>query len=87
MNAFADMDQEMANVRKFTGMNAAQVEQLNEDFQKIDTRTGREELNKLAQEAGRLGKTSQEDVLGFVKILPTKSMWLWTTSVMVLRLH
>ena len=67
VNAFADMDQEMATVRKFTGMNAAQVEQLNEDFQKIDTRTGREELNKLAQEAGRLGKTSQEDVLGFVK--------------------
>ena len=67
VNAFADMDQEMANVRKFTGMNASEVEQLNEDFQKIDTRTGREELNKLAQEAGRLGKTSQEDVLGFVK--------------------
>lgn len=67
VNAFADMDQEMANVRKFTGMNASDVEQLNEDFQKIDTRTGREELNKLAQEAGRLGKTSQEDVLGFVK--------------------
>lgn len=67
VNAFADMDQEMANVRKFTGMSASEVEQLNEDFQKIDTRTGREELNKLAQEAGRLGKTSQEDVLGFVK--------------------
>lgn len=67
VNAFADMDQEMANVRKFTGMNASEVEQLNEDFRKIDTRTGREELNKLAQEAGRLGKTSQEDVLGFVK--------------------
>lgn len=67
VNAFADMDQEMANVRKFTGMNASEVEQLNEDFQKIDTRTGREELNKLAQEVGRLGKTSQEDVLGFVK--------------------
>ena len=67
VNAFADMDQEMASVRKFTGMNASEVEQLNEDFQKIDTRTGREELNKLAQEAGRLGKTSQEDVLGFVK--------------------
>lgn len=67
VNAFADMDQEMANVRKFTGMNASEVEQLNEEFQKIDTRTGREELNKLAQEAGRLGKTSQEDVLGFVK--------------------
>lgn len=67
VSAFADMDQEMANVRKFTGMNASEVEDLNEEFQKIDTRTGREELNKLAQEAGRLGKTSQEDVLGFVK--------------------
>ena len=67
VNAFADMDQEMANVRKFTGMSASEVEQLNEEFQKIDTRTAREDLNKLAQEAGRLGKTSQEDVLGFVK--------------------
>ena len=67
VSSFADMDQEMANGRKFTGMNASEVEDLNEEFQKIDTRTGREELNKLAQEAGRLGKTSQEDVLGFVK--------------------
>ena len=67
VNAFAEMDQEMANVRKFTGMNTAQVEELNEEFQKIDTRTAREDLNKLAQEAGRLGKTSKEDVLGFVK--------------------
>ena len=67
VSAFADMDQEMADVRRCTGMNASEVEDLNEEFQKIDTRTGREELNKLAQEAGRLGKTSQEDVLGFVK--------------------
>ena len=34
---------------------------------KIDTRSPREQLNRLAQEAGRLGKTSEEDVLGFVK--------------------
>ncbi len=67
VNAFAEMDQEMANVRKFTGMNAAEVDNLNDEFQKINTRTGREEMNKLAQEAGRLGKTSKEDVLGFVK--------------------
>jgi len=33
----------------------------------MDTRTPREELNKLAQEAGRLGKTSTEDVMGFVR--------------------
>lgn len=67
VNAFAEMEQEMANVRKFTGMSAYEVSSLNEEFKKIDTRTPREELNQLAQEAGRLGKTSQEDVLGFVR--------------------
>ena len=67
VDAYASMDQEMANVRKFTGMTAEQVEELNEEFKNIDTRTSRENLNKLAQEAGRLGKTSKEDVLGFVR--------------------
>ena len=67
VDAFAEMDQEMANVRKFTGMTEDQVADLNEEFKKIDTRTSREDLNKLAQEAGRLGKTSSEDVLGFVR--------------------
>lgn len=67
VNAFAGMEQEMANVRKFTGMDADEVAALNEEFKKIDTRTSREELNQLAQEAGRLGKSSQKDVLGFVR--------------------
>ena len=67
VQAYADMEAEEANVRKFTGMTAEQVAALNEEFKKMDTRTSREELNKLAQEAGRLGKTSQEDVLGFVR--------------------
>lgn len=67
VNAYAEMDAELANVRKFTGMTAEQVADLNEEFKKMDTRTSREELNKLAQEAGRLGKQSKEDVLGFVK--------------------
>lgn len=67
VRAYADMDAEMANVRKFTGMTAEQVAELNEEFKKIDTRTAREDLNKLAEEAGKLGKTSQEDVLGFVR--------------------
>ena len=67
VRAYAEMDAEMANVRKFTGMTAEQVAELNEEFKKIDTRTAREDLNKLAEEAGKLGKTSQEDVLGFVR--------------------
>lgn len=67
VQAYADMEAEEANVRKFTGMTADEVASLNEEFKKLDTRTSREELNKLAQEAGRLGKTAPEDVLGFVK--------------------
>ena len=67
VQAYADMEAEMANVRKFTGMTADEVVRLNDEFKKIDTRTSREDLNKLAQEAGRLGLQSQEDVLGFVK--------------------
>lgn len=67
VSAFAEMDAEMASVRKYTGMTAEQVEELNEEMKTIDTRTAREELNQLAQEAGRLGKTTQEDVMGFVR--------------------
>lgn len=67
VDAYADMEQEMANVRKFTGMTEEQVASLNEQFKTIDTRSSREQLNILAQEAGRLGKTSEEDVLGFVR--------------------
>ena len=67
VNAFAEMDAEMANVRKFTGLADDEVKELNEDFKKMDTRTSREDLNKLAEEAGRLGKSSKKDVLGFVK--------------------
>lgn len=67
VNAFAEMDAEMANVRKFTGLADDEVKELNEDFKKMDTRISREDLNKLAEEAGRLGKSSKEDVLGFVK--------------------
>lgn len=67
VEAYAEMDAEMASVRKFTGMTADEVERLNDSFKGMDTRTSREELNKLAQEAGRLGLQTQEDVLGFVK--------------------
>lgn len=67
VQAFAEMDAELANVRKFTGMTADEVDSLNEKFKQMDTRTSREDLNKLAEEAGRLGKTSEEDVLGFVR--------------------
>ena len=67
VNTYAEMQQEEANVRKYTGMTEEQVNHLNEAFKQIDTRSSRENLNKLAQDAGRLGKQSEEDVLGFVR--------------------
>lgn len=67
VDTFTGMQSEEANVRKFTGMSEDDVKVLNKSFLGIDTRTSREDLNRLAQEAGRLGKTSVEDVLGFVK--------------------
>ena len=67
VQTYAEMQQEEANVRKYTGMTEEEVTHLNDAFKKMDTRTSREELNKLAQEAGRLGLQSEEDVLGFVK--------------------
>ena len=67
VNAFAEMDEALANTRKYTGLSAEKVNELNEAFKKMDTRTPREELNALAQEAGRLGKNTLEDVQGYVE--------------------
>jgi len=63
---YASMEEEMANVRKYTGLSADEVRNLNEELKRIDTRTSREELNQLAGSAGRLGITSQESILEFV---------------------
>lgn len=63
---FASMDEEMTNVRKYTGQTADEVERMNEDFKKMDTRTAREKLNQLAGDAGRLGITANSLVEEFV---------------------
>ena len=60
------MDEEMTNVRKYTGQTADEVERMNEDFKKMDTRTAREKLNQLAGDAGRLGITATSLVEEFV---------------------
>ena len=66
VEAFAEMDQEMNNVRKYTGQSIEEVERMNEVFKQLDTRTPREQLNQLAGSAGRLGITSTSAVLEFV---------------------
>lgn len=67
VQSYADMEGEMASVRKFTGMTMEEIEKLNESFKTMDTRSSREQLNKLAQEAGKLGITSQDAVLEYVR--------------------
>ncbi len=67
VNAFAEMEEQLANTRKYTGLTEDKVLELNEAFKKMDTRTPREKLNELAQEAGRLGKNTLESVQGYVE--------------------
>ena len=66
VEVYAKMDDEMTNVRKYTGQAAEEVERMNEDFKKMDTRTPRQKLNQLAEDAGRLGITSTAAVEDFV---------------------
>ena len=66
VDAYTEMDQEMNNVRKYTGQSMEEVMEMNEDFKKIDTRTPRKHLNELAESAGRLGITSKDSIEEFV---------------------
>ena len=63
----AAMDDVYSDVIKTTGMTREQVEELNESFKHLDTRTSREQLNNLAYIAGKLGISSKELVQQFVE--------------------
>ena len=62
----AAMDDVYGQVMKTTGLTHDEVVKLNEAFKQMDTRTGREQLNMLAYEAGKLGITGVENVRQFV---------------------
>ena len=63
----AAMDDVYSDVIKTTGLTREQVEELNESFKNLDTRTSREQLNNLAYIAGKLGISSKELVQQFVE--------------------
>ena len=67
VSQYAAMQEHVAGVSKYTGMAAKDVEELNEEFKKMDTRTSRAALNDLAADAGRLGLQGKKDVLDFVQ--------------------
>ena len=64
---YAKMEEAESQVIKYTGMAKDEVQQLNEEFKNMDTRTPREELNRLAGEAGKLGITGRDNVREFVE--------------------
>lgn len=63
----AKMDDIYSDVMKTTGLLREEVVWLNDEFKKLNTRTGREELNGLARDAGKLGISGKENVLEFVR--------------------
>ena len=71
VEAAANMDEAMADVRKYTGLSVEAVDELNEAFKKMNTRTSREQLNALAADAGRLGIQGKDNILGFVRAADT----------------
>lgn len=67
VDEYAEMEEAQSQVIKYTGMTKEGTEALNESFKQMDTRTPREELNRLAGEAGKLGISSRDQVLEFVE--------------------
>lgn len=65
--AAAKLDDTYSDVMKTTGLMKEEVAELDKELLKIDTRTSREQLLNLARDAGKLGITGKEEILGFVR--------------------
>ncbi|MFZ4548551.1 MAG: phage tail tape measure protein, partial [Bacteroidales bacterium] len=63
----ARMSDVYGQVQKYTGETADGVAALNDELKKMDTRTARDELNRLMGEAGKLGVTGKDNLLQFAK--------------------
>ena len=62
-----DLSDSLADIQKTTGLSVEAVGNLSKEIDAIDTRTAQKELHDLAYEAGKLGISAEQDVLGFVK--------------------
>lgn len=64
-----EFSDQLADIRKTTGLSTQSVNELSEAIMKIDSRQSVQQLHDLAHQAGKLGLGSQgvEGVLGFVK--------------------
>jgi TP901 family phage tail tape measure protein len=66
ITAQGELDDSLADIRKSTGMTALEVQNLNKELGKIDTRTSRQDLRQMAVVAGQLGM-AKGDVFAFVE--------------------
>lgn len=66
----------LADIRKTTGLTEKEVDSLNKQLGKINTRTATSELRDMAVVAGQLGYSSKKDVLEFVKAMDTLNVAL-----------
>lgn len=63
-----ELSDAQADVRKTTGLTAEEYDKLQKKLNKINTRTARMELLKLAEEGGRLGYRTVEEIEEFVRV-------------------
>lgn len=66
--AYAKHDDVLSDVMKTTGQTKEEVKELNKELTNIDTRTSRENLNKIAEEGGRIG-IAKDEILDFVRVM------------------
>lgn len=71
VDEYAAAAEHMAGVSKYTGLTEKEVKALNDDFARINTKTGRDALNDLAADAGRLGIKGRQNILDFVSAADT----------------
>lgn len=64
INGAAKMSDQIADIRRVTGLTAFEVENLNSQLSRLDTRTSTSGLREIAIIAGKLG-VAKNDILGF----------------------
>lgn len=66
INGAAKMSDSLADLQRSSGLTAAEVKALNEEFKTFDTRTSTETLRNIATIAARLG-LSKDEIAGFTR--------------------
>lgn len=66
LKGMGELSDQLSDIRKTTGLSAADVKQLNSELGQLNTRTATKELRDMAVVAGQLGISGRKDILDFV---------------------